>query len=295
MPETVVIATDLSPGSEPALVRGRAHAEAIGAPWVVVHVVHDVSRHSPLLRFSSMNNDVALVANLTKKAAELVSEQVGRVLSAPADSDQVRIEVGDAADEVVRVAEDMHARIVVVGAKVREGTEVLIGKVAERVVRYAHASVLVARPGHSTGKALVATDFTESSQPAVRFAGTLTKNLNVDVTLLHVMQIPKASPFTPVFSALGSPWVPPSKEAITELEELGTQMLSNQAKELGFKHIEQVEGTPAEVITERAEALDVEMIVVGSHSRTGLRRFVLGSTAEAIVRLSNRSVLVVRA
>ena len=294
MPETVVIATDLTPDSEPALVRGRAHADAIGASWLVVHVVPDMARHHPLLP-SKKENDLSLAADLTKKAAELVSEQVGRVLQAPNDAYRVRVEQGDAADEIVRVAEEESARIVVVGAKVREGAEVLLGKVAERVVRYAHASVLVARPGHATGKALVATDFTESSQPAVRFAGTLAKNMNVDVTLLHIMQIPKATPFTPVFSALGSPWVPPSKEAVTELEGLGTQMLANQAKEFGFAHTEQVEGEPAEVINDRAEALDAEMIVVGSHSRTGLRRFVLGSTAEAIVRRSNRSVLVVRA
>jgi nucleotide-binding universal stress UspA family protein len=58
--------------------------------------------------------------------------------------------------------------------------------------------------------------------------------------------------------------------------------------------VEQVEGTPAEVIVARAEALGVEMILMGSRGRTGLARLVLGSTAEKVIRTSTMSVLVAR-
>ena len=47
----VLIATDLTEHAEPALVRGRAHAEAIGADWIVCHVIPELRhhpRHAPL-------------------------------------------------------------------------------------------------------------------------------------------------------------------------------------------------------------------------------------------------------
>ncbi|MDB4945938.1 MAG: Universal stress protein family [Labilithrix sp.] len=290
----VVIATDLTSDSEPALVRGRAHADAIGAPWIVVHVVPDVQRHHPLLP-SPAENDAQLVMALIRKAAELVTEQVGRVLGAGVDEYRVQVAQGEPADEIVRVAEEEHASLVSVGAKLREGAELVLGQVAERVVRYAHATVLVARPGHTTRKVLVATDFAETSQPAVAFGALLASRVGADVTLLHVMEIPRASVLAPVLSALGSPWTPPAAATVTQLESLGTAMLDNLVKEHGFGRAEQIEGgVAADVIAARAEALDVEMVVIGSHSRRGLKRLVLGSTAEAVVRRSRRSVLVVR-
>ncbi|HSO37474.1 MAG TPA: universal stress protein [Labilithrix sp.] len=289
----VLIATDLTPNSEPALLRGRAHAEALGVPYLVVHVIPDVLRHHPLVP-TPAENDASPMMDVTKKAAELLTEQVRRVLGASADDFRAIVEIGDAEDEIVRIAEQEHAGLIVVGAKPREGSERVLGHIAERVVRYSHATVLVARPGSASAKAVVATDFTDGSLPALAFAAMLVDKIGVEVTVVHAMVLPKANALSPVFSALGSPWAPPSAAAIEQLEGLGRTMLLNLAKEHRFAHAKQIEGEPASVILAEADAIDAEMIVVGTHGRTGLRRLLLGSTAEEIIRRSTRSVLVVR-
>jgi universal stress protein E len=292
----VLIATDLTADSEPALVRGRAHADAIGAPWIVCHVIPDVLRHHPLAPRRD-ENDLALAGGLTKQAADLVSEQVGRVLKASPDDYRVIVETGNAEDEIVRIAEAEAAALVVLGAKPRSGGERELGRVAERVVRYVHTSVLVARPGSATGKILIATDFTEASLPSVRFAAMLVKRTGAEATLLHVMQLPSATAaaLASVATALGSGWIPPSAATTAELEELGSATLDGLAKEYGFAHNEQVEGDDAaDVILGRASALSTEMIVMGSRGRSGLSRLVLGSTAENVIRRADTSVLVVR-
>ncbi|AKU98807.1 Universal stress protein family [Labilithrix luteola] len=291
----ILIATDLTEFSEPALVRGHMHAAALGVPFVVVHVIPDVLRHYPLLP-SRGENDAKLALDLTKKAADLVSEQVSRVLHVPASDYRVNIEVGAPEDEIVRVAEESDATLVVVGGKPREGSERYLGHVAERVVRYSPTSVLVARPGTASRRVLVATDFGEGSLPAVKFGGVLVEKAKLEVTLLHAMQLPGNHPFMAVASALGSPWMPPPQGAIEKLEELGLATLEGLAKQYHFSHFEQVEvkRDPAETILERADAIDAEAIVMGSQGRTGLRRLVLGSTAEKVIRLSRRSVLVTR-
>ena len=129
--------------------------------------------------------------------------------------------------------------------------------------------------------------------PAVRFAAMLVAKTAVDATLLHVMQLP-TPPLASLAAAFGSPWMPPSEGAVEQLEALGRTMLADLAKEHGFEQVEQVEGSPSEVLVSRAEALNAEMIVMGSRGHSGIARLVLGSTAEKVIRHSGMSVLVVR-
>lgn len=53
-------------------------------------------------------------------------------------------------------------------------------------------------------------------------------------------------------------------------------------------------GDPGKVVSDRAEELGAELVVVGSHGRTGLTRLVLGSVAERVTRLAHCPVLVIK-
>ncbi|AAM06654.1 TPA: universal stress protein [Methanosarcina acetivorans] len=55
-----------------------------------------------------------------------------------------------------------------------------------------------------------------------------------------------------------------------------------------------LEGNPAHEIVEFAEKNDIDLIVMGTHGRTGVQRFLLGSVAQNVVRHSRKAVLVVR-
>lgn len=289
----VIVATNLTDASRPALLRGHAHAAALGVPLVVVHVLHDVFRNHPLIP-DPYTNELVLGASVIGRAAECVSAQVERVLELPPSEYAVQVETGIPAEEIVRIAERRHAPLVVVGAAPREGARRLLGHVAERVVRYAHGSVLVAREGGSAEKVLVATDFTEGSRPAVATAAALARKSGFEVTLLHVMS-PPSSIFSSAFMPLGDTWTPPAKAAVDELRALGASTLESLAKENGFAAWAQLEGDPAEVMLERIDALGVGTVVMGSHGRRGLARLVLGSVAEEVIRRASCSVLVARA
>lgn len=282
--EPVLVATDLTEASDPAIARGAAHARAIGAPLVVCHVIPDVLRSHPLQPFAG-KNELALSSDLTKRAAELATEQVRRVANVSPDEGTVVIETGNAEDEIVRIAEDRRASLIVLGTK--------HGRTAHRVVRYAHLPVLVARAAPPSGKILVATDFSDPSLAALRFAQMLVQQVKVEATLLHVM--PPPSTFVPaIASPFGSPVVPPPAGVVERLEQLGNETLKSFAEKHGLQHTEQVEGDPSKVIVDRANALGAEMVILGSRGRTGLARLVLGSTAEHVVKEAPCSVLVAR-
>lgn len=280
----ILVATDLTESSDPAIARGAAHAQAVGAPLVVCHIVPDVMRSHPLQPFAGLN-ELNLSGDLTKRAAELVTEQVRRVANISPDDDTIVIETGNAEDEIVRIAEERRASMIVVGSK--------HGRTAHRVVRYAHVPVLVARATAPSGKVLVATDFSEPALAALAFTKTLIDQVKVDATLLHVM--PPPSVFLPAMaSPFGSPVVAPPAGVVERLEQLGNETLATLAKSYGLQHVEQIEGDAAPTIVDRARALGVEMIILGSRGRTGLARLVLGSTAEHVVRQAPCSVLVAR-
>ncbi len=285
MPTPVLIATDLTEASDPAIARGVAHAQAVGAQVVVCHVIPDVFRSHPLQPLQG-GSAIALSAELTKRAAELATEQVHRVAGLSPDEDTVIIETGSPGDEVVRIAEDRGASLVVIGGKPE-------GSTAERIVRYAAMPVLVARAHAPTNKILVATDFSNAALTAAVYAKMLVEKAGVDATLLHVMQPPPVVLPT-IASTFGSPIVPAPAGLVERIEALGKETLDGLAKTYSIHRSEQVEGDPAAVIVERAKALDVEMIVMGSRGRTGLSRLVLGSTAERVIRHAPCSVLVTR-
>jgi nucleotide-binding universal stress UspA family protein len=288
----VVVATDLTEASRPALVRGRAYAVALHAPLIVCHVVVDVFRAHPLIP-NPAQNELVLETSVMARAADLVTDQVRNVLGPSSDDVRIVVESGAPDEEIVRVAETNHASLIALGGKPREGVRLVLGHVAERVVRYAHTSVLVAREGNATGRMLVATDFSEGSLPALALAAEIARSTGARIRLVHVVK-PPSSVLSSALMPLGNTWTPPSKAAMDELEALGVRTLEGLAKEHGFESFEQLHGDPADVIIERAEALEVEAVVMGSRGRRGLARLVLGSVAEKVIRNSHCSVIVAR-
>lgn len=89
-----------------------------------------------------------------------------------------------------------------------------------------------------------------------------------------------------------------AEEAFEQAKEAAKELL--QGAEDIAKEYDQVittaseVGRPAPVIVEYAEEHDIDHIVIGSHGRRGLSRFLLGSIAESVVRRSPVSVTVIR-
>lgn len=140
-------------------------------------------------------------------------------------------------------------------------------------------------------KILYATDFSESSVPACDYALTLAKLAGAKVHVLHVI-----GEFADGRMSMMQP------EAMTMLErEIEIQALKEMegfCKEKFDGEIpyttEVVVGIPFQEIIKKAGELSADLIVVGTHGRTGLEHVIVGSTAERLVRRSPVPVLTVR-
>jgi universal stress protein A len=137
---------------------------------------------------------------------------------------------------------------------------------------------------------LVPMDFSPPSDQAFTYAIELAGRLQARMTLLHVIQMP----------ALGAPVggsLPVSY--LQELEVNMGQLMEDYAQRVRDAGLicqtAIVHGAPFEQIADLAQSGDVDLIVMGTHGRTGLQHLLLGSVAERVVQMAPCSVLVTRA
>ena len=140
----------------------------------------------------------------------------------------------------------------------------------------------------SVKKILVPTDFSDSSQEAVDYAVSLAQPFKAQVFFLHVMEPPAYGlDFT-----LTHPGVPVEvKQKLTETIKRSVE----KTKKLGINaegHF--VVGVPYAEIINAAKKHKADLIVMGTHGRTGLTHFWLGSTAERVIQNAHCPVLTVK-
>ena len=138
---------------------------------------------------------------------------------------------------------------------------------------------------------LVPTDFSAASELALAYAADLAAGQASSIHLLHVIDNGKVlSTHCDVFS-LESLRV--RAKMIDAARERVRESASRHAAGLTIT-IDIVAGSPAQVIIDQAVARGTDLIVMGTHGRTGVAHLVLGSVAERVVRLSPCAVLTVR-
>src|SRR5262245_12944554 len=128
------------------------------------------------------------------------------------------------------------------------------------------------------------TDFSERSRNALHLACALARDYGARLVILHVAALPT------VVSAEGV--LPPDPELLYReaKEQLGRLEVpdANVRVERRFE-----EGVPVTVILHVAEEIHADLIVMGTHGRTGLARLLMGSVAEQVVRKASCPVLIV--
>jgi nucleotide-binding universal stress UspA family protein len=137
---------------------------------------------------------------------------------------------------------------------------------------------------------LVPTDFSLYADQALEYAIALAQKLQARLTLLHVFHL----------SPLSMGDMPPAVFHVT-LQEMTTNAHQRMQATLARLHHAGlqadsaiIEGMPFQTILDTAQARGVDLIVMGTHGRTGLTHVLMGSVAEKVIRLAPCPVLVTR-
>ncbi len=138
-------------------------------------------------------------------------------------------------------------------------------------------------------KILVGIDDSQFSGEVVRAVITQFRTENTEVRVLHVLQ-----PIAPAPPQMAPGYAPELEDQKRPAHEL-VERIATQLRSTGFKVDTAVEvGDVRETIIDSAAEWRADLIVVGSHGRSGVRRFLLGSVAEFVARHAKCSVELVR-
>ena len=141
-------------------------------------------------------------------------------------------------------------------------------------------------------KIMVATDGSELVRKAVDSAIEIAKLSEAKLYAVHVIAIGR---LYSIISSRDAEWKKTMKEQLTTEGKEATAYVENAGRAANVE-VESVilEGNPANEIIDFAEKNDIDLIVMGTHGKTGIQRFLIGSVAENVVRHSKRAVLVVK-
>jgi nucleotide-binding universal stress UspA family protein len=209
---------------------------------------------------------------------------------------QTQVEAPSASDRIVAYAEDTDIDLIAMGTHGRRGLQrMLFGSVTEAVVRTAPCPVLTVRskptqpPNAALGRILVPVDFSEGATVAVRHARELAQHYGATIDLLHVVRevvYPSAYGFEPAAFSMD------------ELLDRAQERLGELARtEGGDARIlaKATAGPPSRSILDYVKNHTIDLVVLATHGRSGLDRFLVGSVAERVLRRAPTPVLVVAA
>jgi nucleotide-binding universal stress UspA family protein len=284
----ILCPTDFSPGSQPAVGAAVQLANATNAELVLAHAWYLTSP----LAGGEYVFPPQVTQQLVDDSQRALDDAVRGAGTAGATRVSGRLLAGAPWAQIVGLLEAEPFDLCVIGTHGRTGlSRILLGSVAENVVRHAPCSVLTVRPtgvGPAFEHVLVPTDFSESSDQALGIAAEMVRPGGA-ITLLHVLELP--------VSYRGEVPIP---ELARDLDKHAVEALEKRAKRLGAKLGGRVLtrsriGYPgAQTLAVLDDDRTIDLVVMGSHGRTGLRRVLLGSVAEKVVRNARCSVLVAR-
>ena len=212
---------------------------------------------------------------------------------------KLAVRKGDPGTQVCEFADGIGCKLIVIPSHGRHGlSRLLMGSVAERIVRHCHCSTLVLRrttevesvptspadffPRKSV---LVPIDFSDASLRSIETALEVAGHRD----RIHIVSVVP----TLDFAELADAGVMSDEDRINSCREYMSRFLAGHG--YGSLQTHACVGDPGTMIVEHAGKVNADLIVMPSHGRHGLKRLVLGSTTERVLRHSEIPLLVLRA
>jgi nucleotide-binding universal stress UspA family protein len=289
-PHRILCATDFSPTGERAQRAAFALARRFAADLHLLHV--QVLLDDPHLAEERRDEIQRLLATADRE------RRLALEAAAAGHTDPLHCHVvpaSSAADGIVTTCTDLGCDLIVIGTHGRRGlSHLLLGSVAERVVRTAPVPVLTVRqdglvPEAGIARILVPHDFSEHSAAAVRVAAAWAGAVNAELTLLHVVE-----PI--VYPEFHSADLIPDT-LIGRLRDRSQSALDEAAAGLlgGVRaHTRIVVGRAGDSITAEAQPGAYDLVVMGTRGLSAIEHLLLGSVAESVLRRCPVPLLTVR-
>lgn len=282
--KTILVGTDFSTRSDRALRRATLLAKALGARLLLLHVVDD-------------DRPEALVADERETAQKLLRRLARTVREVDGVACDYRLELGNADEIIIRRSDEAGVDLVVMGPHRRRAVaDLFVGTTVERVVRRGSRPVLVAvaSPVRPYQNLLLAADMSESCGRAIAAARALGLLDLGTVTAVNGFDAPALAAMLQTSATSDAIRDYIEKRRAKASRALAT-FLRKQKLTVHNRLVEPAGNAPAALIENTARNLGVDLVVVGTAGKSGVRGFLLGSVARDVLAGSSVDVLAVPA
>ena len=285
----ILIAVD---GSEQAYEATRALTGIVPAEEVTILTVITVPGLAYPTLGTGLAKDLSMqVEQAMREEAEGLLDQVVSILPPHPGPVTKKIELGTPTEVILQVAKEKQADLIILGARgLGQIGERMFGSVSHRVMTHAHCSTLIVKDSlRKIHHVLAPVANQEDGNSIVEFFKQNPFREPVNVNILHV--VPFSQPVWPVGAMIPEEF---QKEILSHADQL-TGDIATQLQQLGHKaNGIAVLGAPSFSIAEEVKANSPDLILMRSHSRSGISRFLLGSVSHSVVHHTNCSILLVR-
>jgi len=268
--ERIMLATDGSEYSEGAVRVAIEMTRRHNAKLLIL----SIAIYSP--EYASLVPDLEEIA--TEKAQAIVQKTVEQ---ARGTNYEVVVKLAnDPYRGIVEAAEEQRADIIVMGRRGRRGlARLMVGDATAKVVGGAPCAVLVVPKSANIWdkRIMVATDGSRYGDAATLVAAAVAKG--------------KSYPLTAVSAVVASHSAERRSEAEAAVQRVKDGLVGSGIEVSGIVE----EGRPEQVIIAKARETGADLIVMGTHGRTGMDRILLGSVSERVIGQAECPVLLVRA
>ena len=228
--------------------------------------------------------------NLRSKGEEIL-KKARQELPTDFQSVQQVHQIGIPAQVILETAQSSQADLIIIGARgLGPLKELVLGSVSHRVVLHAPCSVLVMRSDVSKiQKILLPVEGEKDAQVALQFLAMRPFRATTQIEVMTVWP----QPTVPWPMTLGQSKLLEERALDHAQERL--DLITKQLEVMNYQYTTSVGlGNPAFALLEQAQATQPDLILMSSHGRKGLSRFLIGSISHAVLHRAPCPVLIVR-
>lgn len=292
MYDTILIPTDGSAGAEAAARHGMNLATAFESQVHLLSVVDERSYSSAL---ADLDPSIQEQRDAFEQQATDAVQTLEEIATKSSVTCHTAVEHGIPYETILSYADEHEVDLISMGTHGRTGLDrLLLGSVTERVVRTSDIPVLTSRlePDDHGGydQILIPTDGSEAATAAIDHGLAIAEQYDATIHALSVVDISSLAG-----GYDGGAGLPTVIEALEEGCEQGVGEVVDRCEARDIDVVTEVaQGTPYRAIRDYIADEGIDFVTMGTHGRTGLERYLIGSVTERTVRTSEVPVLTVR-
>lgn len=277
-----------------AAIEEAIHMAVHSGGSVTFCAVLNVSPQTATLIARDHENLVRTVEDIaTEFMAQIAADATARGVTA-----ESVVKLGSPDEQLVTVALQGKHDLIVVGTRSRnKATRMLFGSTAQKLIRSAPCAVWIVKPDtvREIREVAVATDLSDCARTALSSAVAVARALGAKLFVIHSVDMAELSYL--LMAGVHTDEIAAARKRMIEDAQAGLQQQLASTDYRTLPHgvmVELLEGSPDDTIPKFVVDNEIDILVMGTHGRSGISRLVLGNTAERILPAVDCSVIAVK-